>query len=56
MSRRSAFTLAELLAVTAVIFILAALPMPALVAAMETACRVQCMSRLHQIGLMALAG
>lgn len=49
--RRGAFTVLELLVVTAIIGILIGLLLPALMAARESARRLQCTSNLHEIGL-----
>ncbi len=54
MKHHKAFTLVELLLVIAVIAILAALLLPALSRARETARRVQCGNNLRQMGLAAL--
>ena len=54
-SRRSGFTLVELLVVVGIVVILVALMMPALGRAREQARRVQCASNLRQVTIATLA-
>jgi prepilin-type processing-associated H-X9-DG protein len=49
--QRGAFTVLELLVVTSIIGVLIGLMLPALMAARESARRLQCTSNLHEIGL-----
>ncbi len=50
-TRRAAFTLVELLIVIVIMGLLIALALPAIQAARESARRIECTSRLHQIGI-----
>ncbi len=51
MKPRRAFTLVELVVVTAIVAALAALLLPALLSAMERGRRVKCGAQLHQVGI-----
>jgi type II secretory pathway pseudopilin PulG len=51
MRRRTAFSLVELLVVLGIVFVILALALPAIQRVRGTLARVECMNKLHQLGL-----